>query len=123
MIVIPELRRTNIYYSRFDDNQPLQKISNVLAPTTTFQHANLTTVAGCYYVTAVNRAGIESQPSNKVCKDICPAFQMPNVFTPNGDGKNDVLSPMPCPAFVASVEFVAYNRWGCQGVRNQRCKH
>ena len=104
----------NIYFSRFNNDQPLQKIDNVPAPTMSFQHTNLTTVAGCYYVTAVNRAGVESAPSNKVCKDICPAFMMPNVFTPNGDGRNDVLRPMSCPAFVESVEFVAFNRWGTQ---------
>lgn len=110
----PRIASYNIYYSRFNDSQPLQKIANVIAPTTTYQHMNLTTVAGCYYVTAVNRAGFESTPSNRVCKDVCPAFQMPNVFTPNGDGKNDVLTPMPCPAFVSTVDFQAFNRWGAK---------
>lgn len=110
----PRIASYNIYYSRYNNDQPLQKIGNVTAPATTYQHVNLTTVAGCYYVTAVNRAGLESLPSNKVCKDICPAFTMPNVFTPNGDGRNDVLRPMNCSAFVQSVDFVAVNRWGVQ---------
>jgi gliding motility-associated-like protein len=36
------------------------------------------------------------------------------VFTPNGDGKNDVFVPLRCPRFVERVDFVVYNRWGAQ---------
>ena len=103
----------NIYYARYDGDS-LRKIATVAAPTTTFQHQSLSTVAGCYYVTAVNTKGTESLPSNKVCKDICPYFAVPNVFTPNGDGKNDVFQPLNCPRFVESIEFVVYNRWGAK---------
>jgi gliding motility-associated-like protein len=101
----------NIYYARYDGDS-LRKIATVAVPTTSFQHQSLTTVAGCYYVTAVNIKGVESQPSNKVCKDICPYFAVPNLFTPNGDGKNDTFQPLNCPRFVESVQFVVYNRWG-----------
>ncbi|WP_461044447.1 gliding motility-associated C-terminal domain-containing protein, partial [Spirosoma harenae] len=69
-------------------------------------------MAGCYYVTAVSRRGLESGPSNVVCVESCPSFELPNVFTPNGDGKNDVFQPLKCPRFVERVEFVVYNRWG-----------
>ena len=102
----------NIYFSRFQNNDPLVRIATVSAPTTTFDHSSLSTVAGCYYVTAVNRRGTESLPSNKVCKDICPAFKLPNVLTPNGDNKNDLFKPLDCPAFVASVETIIVNRYG-----------
>ncbi|RYF72970.1 MAG: gliding motility-associated C-terminal domain-containing protein, partial [Cytophagaceae bacterium] len=103
----------NIYYARYDGDS-LQKIASVPVPTTSFQHQSLSTVAGCYYVTAVNTKGTESVPSNKVCKDICPYFAVPNLFTPNGDGKNDVFQPLNCPRFVESVQFVVYNRWGAK---------
>nr|WP_020599813.1 T9SS C-terminal target domain-containing protein [Spirosoma panaciterrae] len=53
-------------------------------------------------------------PSNKVCVDACPSFLLPNVFTPNGDGKNDVFQPLKCPRFVEQVVFVVYNRWGAK---------
>ncbi len=101
-----------IYYSRYEDDQTSNKLTSVAAPTLTFQHQNLTTVAGCYYVTSVNSKGLESQPSNRVCKDNCPLYKLPNVFTPNGDGKNDVFQPMACPRGAESVQFVVYNRWG-----------
>ncbi|WP_266364043.1 T9SS type B sorting domain-containing protein [Tellurirhabdus rosea] len=102
----------NVYYSRYQEDTEHQRLTGVPAPTTSFAHTNLSSVAGCYYVTAVTRGGVESAPSNRVCKDICPVFELPNVFTPNGDGKNDVFVPLPCPAGVVSVQFVVYNRFG-----------
>lgn len=105
--------RYNVYYSRYEEDS-LKLLTSVQAPGLTFQHNGLTSFAGCYVVTAVSRSGIESAPSNRVCKDNCPQFSMPNVFTPNGDGKNDVLQPLRCPSFVESLEFVVFNRWGAK---------
>jgi gliding motility-associated-like protein len=43
---------------------------------------------------------------------VCPiGFFMPNAFTPNKDGKNDVLKPM-LFGNVISYKFSVYNRWG-----------
>ncbi|WP_460952495.1 gliding motility-associated C-terminal domain-containing protein, partial [Spirosoma daeguense] len=100
-----------IYYGRYQQDS-LRSLSAVPAPTTTFEHTNLSTVSGCYYVTAVSQRGLESRPSNVVCNNACPSFVLPNVFTPNGDGKNDVFTPLRCPRFVEQVAFVVYNRWG-----------
>jgi gliding motility-associated-like protein len=109
----PRIASYNIYYARYEGDS-LRRIGNVPAPTTTFLHQNLTSVAGCYIVTAVNIRGTESLPSNRVCKDICPYFALPNIFTPNGDGKNDLFQPLRCPRFVETVSFVVFNRWGAK---------
>jgi hypothetical protein len=106
-----------IYYSRYQgegDRFVLldSVVSQVPMPANFYLHRNLASYAGCYYVTAVDRSGNESQPSNTVCKDNCPYYELPNVITPNGDNKNEVLEPFPCPRFVESVSFAAYNRWG-----------
>ena len=100
-----------IYYGRYGGDS-LSAIGSVPVPTTTSAHTSLSTVAGCYYVTAVNGRGTESRPSNRVCNEACPRFELPNVFTPNNDGKNDVFGPLRCPQFVEQVGFVVYNRWG-----------
>ncbi|QJD80914.1 T9SS type B sorting domain-containing protein [Spirosoma rhododendri] len=100
-----------IYYGRYSQDTPAL-LTSVNAPTITFEHSSLTTVAGCYYVTAVNARGQESVPSNKVCNDACPYFALPNVFTPNGDGKNDTFQPLRCARAVESVSFVVFNRYG-----------
>ncbi len=102
-----------IYYSRYAQDS-LQVLTSVAAPTTSYAHQNLTTVSGCYVVTAVSRRGQESRPSNRVCNNACAVFALPNVFTPNGDGKNDVFAPLRCAAFVEQVRLVVYNRWGAK---------
>lgn len=43
-----------------------------------------------------------------------PFLDFPNVFTPNGDGKNDVFLPVPGEALIGVdiLDFKVYNRWG-----------
>lgn len=83
---------------------------------------NLPTYRGCYYITAVDRSGNESEPSNIVCVDNCPVYNLPNAFTPNGDGNNDTFiafdNPFSaCPRFVTGVEIFIVNRWGAEVFR------
>jgi len=107
----PTVTSYRIYYGRYSQDTPAL-LTSINAPTTTFDHTSLTTVAGCYYVTAVNGRGQESLPSNRVCNDACPYFALPNVFTPNNDGKNDTFQPLRCPRAVESVAFLVFNRYG-----------
>ncbi|MCH6200231.1 gliding motility-associated C-terminal domain-containing protein [Aquiflexum sp. LQ15W] len=74
---------------------------------------------GCYYITAVDRSGNESEPSNTVCVDNCPSYFLPNAFTPNGDGINETFMAFDnpfakCPRFVLGVEIFIVNRWGVE---------
>ncbi|MCH6235528.1 gliding motility-associated C-terminal domain-containing protein [Cognataquiflexum rubidum] len=74
---------------------------------------------GCYYITAVDRSGNESEPSNVVCVDNCPSYFLPNAFTPNGDGINETFMAFDnpfskCPRFVLGVEIFIVNRWGVE---------
>ncbi|HEY0655641.1 MAG TPA: gliding motility-associated C-terminal domain-containing protein [Chryseosolibacter sp.] len=118
-----------IYAADFPDGSP-ELIATVDA--TEFSDANLSSFARCYQVSAVDSRGTESPLSEMVCNDNCPYFQLPNVFTPNGDGCNDVfasdIDPLsigessPCQAtdltqcsrFVKSVSITIYDRWGKQ---------
>ncbi len=78
---------------------------------TSFVHDNLSSLAGCYFITAVDSSDNESDASNIICVENCPEFYMPNVFTPNSDGRNDLLKPI-CRLFVENVDFTILNRWG-----------
>lgn len=68
-------------------------------------------LAGCYYVVAFDSVFNESLRSNEVCIENCPDYRLPNAFSPNGDGHNDVFKPYPY-RFVNKVEFKVFNRWG-----------
>lgn len=53
----------------------------------------------------------ESLLSNIICIENCPDYRLPNAFSPNGDGHNDIFKPYPF-RFVNKVEFKVFNRWG-----------
>lgn len=97
--------------------------------------ANLPSNARCYRISAVDRAGNESELSESYCFDNCVRYMLPNVFTPNGDNCNDFFSAyskqdtdesgngpcgpidiqgqrLQCARFVEKVEFNVTNRWG-----------
>jgi gliding motility-associated-like protein len=108
-----DLIRYNVYYSRYPDGKFAQ-IGSTEGINGSFDHIknNVDGFAGCYYVTAVSILNVESQPSNIVCADNCDKISFPNVFSPNGDGKNDTFEPMNCPAFIKNIDYQIYNRQG-----------
>ncbi|MDW8273250.1 MAG: gliding motility-associated C-terminal domain-containing protein [Chitinophagales bacterium] len=78
----------------------------------TYIHVLNDNLSGCYYVRAVDRLGNQSAPSNIVCKDNCAYYKLPNAFTPNKDGRNDLFRPFLPYRFVSRIEMKIYNRWG-----------
>jgi len=68
-------------------------------------------VAGCYAISAFDNLGNESALSTMVCVDSCNFYEIPNVFTPNGDDYNDWLVAK-ASALVEKVEFRLFNRAG-----------
>jgi gliding motility-associated-like protein len=76
-----------------------------------YTYTNEISIAGCFYVTAVDTNGNEGPPGEKVCFDNCPFYELPNVFTPDGNGKNDLFHPFPY-RYVKDIDLKIYNRWG-----------
>ncbi len=81
------------------------------AELTTFLHTDGLSVAGCYAVTAIDSVGNESVLSDTVCGDNCPVYELPNVFTPNNDDRNDFFVPFPYRG-VKEIDLHIFNRWG-----------
>ncbi len=68
-------------------------------------------LSGCYAVSAFDLLGNEGEKSVMVCIDSCNFYEIPNVFTPNGDGINDILLAK-TSALVDEVDFKLFNRNG-----------
>ena len=77
-----------------------------------FLHQKKDSFIGSYYVTAISQLGKESPKSETLNQDNCPSFELPNLFSPNGDLKNDVWLPMRCPRFVKTVVCKIVDRYG-----------
>lgn len=109
-----DIVKYTLYYASGPDGV-FAKIADITTPNPpahNYTHTKTDSYMGCYYVTATNKYGTESARSNVVCKDNCPSFSLPNVFTPNGDGKNDIFQALKCPRFVQEVTVSIYNRNG-----------
>lgn len=78
----------------------------------TFTHQLPDQLAGCYAVSAVDSVGNESALSNINCVDNCPNYELPNAFSPNGDGANDLYTPFPGWRFIQKIDLQVFNRWG-----------
>jgi gliding motility-associated-like protein len=100
-----------IYYKPFetDDFQLVAEVTD--SGDTTYFHQPERGLAGCYAVTALDTFLNESGLSNIICTDNCPTYVLPNAFTPNGDGVNELFIPYPY-CFIESIDITVFNRWG-----------
>ncbi len=105
-----DIEQYNVYYADNEDNS-LKFIATANSSTRTFTHDPDNGISGCYAITTTDIMGNESNFSNKVCLDNCPLYELPNTFTPNGDGANDLFIPR-VNRFIAKVDMEIYNKWG-----------
>ena len=77
----------------------------------TYRHYPGEIIAGCYAVSAFDLNGNESEKSVMVCIDSCNFYEIPNVFTPNGDDINDRLVAK-TSGLVEKVDMKIFNRNG-----------
>jgi gliding motility-associated-like protein len=65
----------------------------------------------CYAISATNIYGTTSPITISQCIEYCPSVEFGNVFSPNGDGINEVFS-LKLWNNVLLKEIEIYNRWG-----------
>ena len=70
------------------------------------------TQPGNYYVEITNQCGTISDMV-RVDTNCVTLLEMPNVFTPNGDGINDLFIPIKTQQ-INNLTTSNYNRWGNQ---------
>lgn len=106
----------HIYYGETDTSQ--LEIIDVISDinVTSYTHTNkshgVNSVAGCYAITAIDSVGNESPIVSIFCVDNCPSYELPNIFTPNGDNQNDLYKPLPNFRFVKDISIKIFDRWG-----------
>ncbi len=100
-----------IYYKTTTD-EDLTLVATVNDKNTfSYKHYPGSIISGCYAVSAFDLAGNEGEKSLMVCVDSCNFYEIPNVFTPNGDNYNDKLVAK-TSGLVEKVNMKIFNRYG-----------
>jgi gliding motility-associated-like protein len=107
-----DLKSYNIYYSPVQ-NGPLEKIKVIARGAgNSYVFNNEGSIAGCFAFSVTDSSDNESARTATKCIENCPSYyELPNVFSPNEDGVNDLFHPFPY-RFVSGVDAKIYNRWG-----------
>lgn len=76
--------------------------------------SDLPFVTGCFALNARDDNFNYSQLCDAVCFDVdeCMDYRLPNAFTPNEDGVNDLFQPYQPYTNVEKIDMTIYNRWG-----------
>lgn len=110
-----DVTRYNLYFAPFSGDSLELLISFNSDNDTSYVHRDRGSIAGCYYITALDSVQYnnESEPSNLVCIDNCDGYyELPNIFTPDADAINDIFHPLLPFKFVDSIDIKIFNRWG-----------
>ncbi|MBA2422108.1 MAG: gliding motility-associated C-terminal domain-containing protein, partial [Chitinophagales bacterium] len=99
----------NVYYAATGE-APFELIGAL--NDTVFIHSQSNSISGCYSIAAVDSYANEGSKSNVVCIENCPIYDLPNVFTPNEDEKNDLFHPILPVRFVDRIDIRIFDQWG-----------
>jgi gliding motility-associated-like protein len=102
-----------LYFSPTIETEPFPIAEFEDRDDSVYYHFPENSLTGCYYITAIDSFNNESAPSVRLCLDECSNYILPNVFSPNGDGVNDIYQPLRT-SYVEKVEMKIFNRWGLQ---------
>ncbi|MDQ3141694.1 MAG: gliding motility-associated C-terminal domain-containing protein [Bacteroidota bacterium] len=89
--------------------QVIHQIFDATETTFTFPITSLENL--CFSVRSIDTSGIECTNAEILCTKICPLYELPNTFTPNGDQMNDIFKPRR-NNFIKSIQLNITNRWG-----------
>ncbi|MCE3226285.1 MAG: hypothetical protein K0S32_836 [Bacteroidetes bacterium] len=81
------------------------------AGNTSYTFDGLTEISSCFAIKAVDWTGNASALSGDYCIDNCPEFELPNIFTLNGDGVNDFFKAIKVRQ-IKEIDLYIFDRWG-----------
>ena len=111
LCAVGDVEGYRVYFAPGPDAEFVQIAEINNEPTTSYDDFPMSGITGCYAITAFDLNDNESEFSNIVCVVNCPIYELPNTFTPNGDGQNEFFVPI-SRCFVDRVNFQIFNRWG-----------
>lgn len=107
-----DMIKLDVFFKRYpEDEYTLLFTQNAPWSDTSYTHDSRLEVAGCYAFSATDSVGNTSEIGHEICFDNCPSYQLPNIFTPNGDNINETFIPFPYK-YVEQIQLSIYNRWG-----------
>ncbi|MBL7931321.1 MAG: gliding motility-associated C-terminal domain-containing protein, partial [Bacteroidia bacterium] len=93
-------------------NDTYRKVGTVLqGQALSYTYDDTSSISGCYAVRAVDKKGNESVLSQDFCIDNCPEFELPNIFSPNGDNANDFFQAIKVRQ-IKEIDLAVVDRWG-----------
>lgn len=102
-----------LFYSNLVDNKLDSLIYIPRAEQFTYKHFPSKNLGGAYGIVAIDSVGNRSEMTRAVASDSCSLFELPNVFSPNGDGTNDLFVPIKHTyQFVERISIKIFNRYG-----------
>ncbi|MEO5583551.1 MAG: gliding motility-associated C-terminal domain-containing protein, partial [Saprospiraceae bacterium] len=110
---IDDISAFNLYFKNNSISGTYTKIATITDLNLhTFRHIPDSGFTGCYILTTVDKNKNESLKLGEICPASCGLdYELPNTFTPNDDGKNDIFTPR-INSGVIKVKFEVFNRWG-----------
>lgn len=88
-----------------------QLVDELDSNTDSYTYDGLSLISGCYAIQARDSNGNYSQRSPDFCLDNCPVFELPNIFSPNGDNANDVFKAIKVRQ-IKEIDLHVFDRWG-----------
>jgi gliding motility-associated-like protein len=104
LLVINRSRNASSYRWDFGDGQ----FSTQINPAYAYQAAGSYTVQ----LVAFHVNGCSDTVQRPLTVTAASDFYLPNIFTPNGDGQNDVFKPEGIEGFFSGYDFSIFDRWG-----------
>lgn len=107
-----DAEQVNVYFSPASGEGVFSLIHVSSASGSPYIYTGENSIAGCYFITAVDSNGNEGLSSDTVCTGPCPLYVLPNSFSPDGIGKNDLYHPIYPYRDIERVDMRIFNRWG-----------
>jgi gliding motility-associated-like protein len=87
------------------------QVATINANQTLVFHYDGNSISGCYAIRATDINNNTGELSADFCIDNCPEFELPNVFSPNGDSINDYYKAIKVRQ-IKEIELTITDRWG-----------